>query len=136
MKLKVGDSAFYEKRFSIEEHLAHLKCINDQNPIHYSEEYAKSTVFKKPIIQGALAASLISGILGTSLPGKGAVYLGQKLSFIAPIYIAEKVKTVVTVIHIRKDKPIITLRTEVIKENGEIAIEGEAVVKVPAALIA
>ncbi len=69
-------------------------------------------------------------MIGGRLPGHGAVYLGQSLSFKAPVYINEKVEVSVEVVKIREDKPIITLRTLCVKSDGTIAIEGEAVVKV------
>jgi acyl dehydratase len=58
------------------------------------------------------------------------VYLGQTLSFKAPVYINEEIKVSVEVIKIREDKPIITLKTLCIKIDGTVAIEGEAVVKI------
>lgn len=135
MKIKIGDSAHFTKAFTQEEHERHLKCINDQNPIHYDYEYAKQTRFKEPIVQGALTSSLISGILGTTLPGKDTIYLGQTYKFLRPIFLNEKVKAEVRVIHIRDDKPIVKLSTKVFKENGELSIDGEAIVKVPQSMI-
>lgn len=131
MKLKIGDSASYKKSFSIEEHRLHLACINDSNPLHYDEEYARTTVFKKPIVQGALTSGLVSGLLGSTLPGKDTIYLGQHFKYLQPIYINETVTAIVTIVNIRKDKPIVTLRTQIFKENSELAIDGEAVVMVP-----
>ena len=79
---------------------------------------------------GMLVASLFSGLLGMKLPGEGSIYLGQSLSFIAPIYIGDKVIATVEIIKIRSDKPIVTLRTFCVNSEGLVVIEGEAVVKV------
>jgi acyl dehydratase len=68
--------------------------------------------------------------MGGRLPGHGTVYLGQSLSFKAPVFINEEVEASVEVVKVREDKPIITLRTLCVKSDGTIAIEGEAVVKV------
>lgn len=75
-------------------------------------------------------ASLFSGLIGMKLPGKGSIYLGQSLTFKAPVAIDEEVTASVEIINIREDKPIITLRTVCINSAGTVAIEGEAVVKV------
>lgn len=130
-KLSIGDTVSFEKKFTSEEHLAHLRCINDTNPIHIDEDFAAKTPFKKPIVQGALTSALFSGILGTSLPGKDTVYLGQNIKFVKPIFLDETVIAKVTVIDIREDKPIVRLSTQLFNEAGELAIDGEAVVKVP-----
>jgi acyl dehydratase len=63
-------------------------------------------------------------------PGAGSIYLGQSLSFKAPVAIGEEVTASVEIIKIRKDKPIVTLRTVCLDSAGEVVIEGEAVVKI------
>ena len=47
----------------------------DVNPAHVDEEYARSDMFHKIIAHGMWGASLISTLLGTKLPGPGAIYL-------------------------------------------------------------
>ena len=64
------------------------------------------------------------------LPGEGSIYLGQSITFKAPVAIDEKVTASVEIIHIRTDKPIVTLRTVCVNSKGKVVIEGEAVVKV------
>lgn len=103
--------------------------IFDTNLLHYNEDFCKDTVFKAPIVPGLLSAGLIGGLLGSNLPD-GAVLLGQALKFIAPIYIGERIRAVIMFKKQRTDKPIITFETIVYKANREIAIHGEAIVKV------
>ena len=64
------------------------------------------------------------------LPGKGSIYLGQNLSFKAPVHIGQPVTASVEIIKIRADKPIVTLRTVCLDSEGVVVVEGEAVVKV------
>jgi acyl dehydratase len=129
-KLKVGDKATLRKAFTEGEVENFAKISLDDNPIHLDREYAKSTVFGQPIVHGILVASLLSGLMGGKFPGHGTVYLGQTLKFMAPVYIDEEVEASVEVVKIREDKPIITLKTQCVKSDGNIALEGEAVVKV------
>lgn len=134
-KLKVGDSASITKRFEPAEHQSFLKAIGDSNPIHVDAEYAAATPFKEPILAGAFAAGLFSGLLGSTLPGEGTIYLGQNSKFVAPILVSETVTATVEIVKIREDKPIITLSTKCFKEDGKLAIDGEAVVKVDASRV-
>ena len=129
-KLKVGDKATLSKAFTESEVEHFAKISLDDNPIHLDREYAESTVFGQPVVHGILVASLLSGLMGGKFPGHGTVYLGQTLRFMAPVYVDEEVEASVEVIKIREDKPIITLKTQCVKSDGTIALEGEAVVKV------
>jgi acyl dehydratase len=129
-KLKVGDKATLSKAFTESEVEQFAKISLDDNPIHLDREYAKSTVFGQPVVHGILVASLLSGLMGGKFPGHGTVYLGQTLRFMAPVYVDEEVEALVEVVKIREDKPIITLKTQCVKNDGTIALEGEAVVKV------
>ena len=128
-KLKLGDRVSIIKKFDKENVQEYLKLSGDSNPIHYDEEYAKSTAFKHCIVPGILVGSLFGGLLGSSLPGKGTVHLGQTMSFKKPVFVDEEIKATIEIINIRKDKPIITFKTNCYKTNGDIAIAGEAVVK-------
>lgn len=105
------------------------KLSGDKNPIHINQEYAQNSIFGKTIVHGIYVASLFSKILGNNLPGEGTIYLGQTLKFTKPIFVNEKVKIEVIIVNIREDKPIITLRTICYNSNNEIALDGEAVMK-------
>lgn len=129
-KFKVGDKATLSKAFTEDEVRQFSRISLDDNPIHLNREYAEKTVFGQRIVHGILVASLLSGLMGGRFPGHGTVYLGQTLTFKAPVYIDEEVTASVEIVKIREDKPIVTLRTRCIKSDGTIALEGEAVVKV------
>jgi len=128
--LKVGDKATVVKIFTDEDVLDFSNLSLDKNPIHLDQSFAEKSIFGKKIVHGMLVASLFSGLLGMKLPGEGSIYLGQSLSFTAPIYIGDKVTATVEIIKIRPDKPIVTLRTFCVNSEGLVVVEGEAVVKV------
>src|SRR5215813_8252423 len=85
--LAVGMEASYAKKITNEDILAFAELSGDVNPIHLSDEFAASTIFKKRIAHGFLTGSLFSTVLGTKLPGPGCVYLSQSMKFRAPVYI-------------------------------------------------
>ncbi len=128
--LKVGDSASLSKVFTEEEVMQFANISTDTNPIHLDEKYAADSVFGERIVHGMLTASLFSGLIGVELPGEGAIYLGQSLTFKAPVKIGEQVTASVEITKIREDKPIVTLLTLCVNSGGQVVLEGEAVVKV------
>ena len=128
-KMKVGNKASLSKVFTEEDVIKFSEISTDTNPIHLDESYASSTVFGKRIVHGMLVASMFSALIGVELPGEGSIYLGQSLSFIAPVSIGDQVTASVEIVRIREDKPIVTLRTICINNEGQVLIEGEAVVK-------
>jgi acyl dehydratase len=131
MNLKVGDTASLTKTITDADIRAFADLSGDRNPIHLDDEYAATTRFGRRIAHGMLAASLISTVLGTELPGTGTVYLSQNSRFVAPVYPGDIVTARVTVTNIRDDKPIVTLETICENQDGEVLIKGEAVVLAP-----
>src|SRR5262249_55112364 len=76
------------------------KLSGDENPIHLCDVYAAHTRFGQRIAHGLYTASLISAVLGTRLPGPGAVYRSQTLNFHAPVKIGDVVTVVVEVVEL------------------------------------
>ncbi len=128
--LNVGDKASLSKAFSEEEVFQFANISTDKNPLHLDTTFGETSIFGQRVVHGMLVASLFSGIIGMTLPGEGSIYLGQSLTFKAPVAIDEKVTASVEIINIRADKPIVTLRTICTNSKGMAVIEGEAVVKV------
>ena len=128
MNFNVGDKASLSKKFSEHDVLNFSATSGDENPIHFDKNYALKSRFGQRIVQGPMVISLVGGILGSKLPGPGTIYLSQETSFKQPVYIDQKVTAWVEIIHVRDDKPIITLRTWVENEDKDLLIDGKAVV--------
>ena len=102
----------------------------DTNPIHLCEDFAAGTRFGQRIAHGMFAASLISAILGTRLPGPGAVYLSQSLQFLGPMRIGDVVTVSVEVVELAPARCRARLHCECVID-GRSVLEGEAWVAVP-----
>jgi len=126
----IGQTASISKNISEKDVLQFADLVGDHNPVHVDKEFAKNSIFGKRIVHGMFGASLISAVLGTKLPGLGAIYLSQTLQFLAPVFIGDTIEAEVKVIKIRDDKPIITLETSCVNQNAEMVLKGEAVLKV------
>ncbi len=106
------------------------RLSGDENPIHLCDVYASQTRFGQRIAHGLYTASLISAVLGTRLPGPGAVYRSQSLNFHAPVKIGDVVTVVVEVIELIREGRKVRLKCEALVD-GQVVLDGEAVVSVP-----
>lgn len=130
LRLEVGATAQLTRFFSKADVQQFALLTGDFNPLHLDDEYARQTRFGACIVHGMLHAGLISAVLATVLPGPGTIYLRQELIFLAPIFVNESVTASVEILEVRPDEKRVRLRTCCTKENGELAINGEALVKV------
>ncbi len=129
-ELSLGQKANISKTISEQDVFQFADLVEDHNPIHLDSKFAKNSIFGKRIVHGMFGSSLISAVLGTKLPGPGAIYLSQTLKFLAPVFIGDTIRAEVEVIEIRNDKPIITLKTSCHNQGDELVLMGEAVLKV------
>ena len=132
MTYTLGMTASRTKTITDDDVRLFAQVSGDTNSVHLDEEYAKTTPFGRRIAHGMLTTSVISAILGNDLPGLGTIYLGQNVSFKAPVFIGDTITATVELIKFRDDKRIATFRTTVTNQDGVLVLEGEAVVIAPA----
>jgi 3-hydroxybutyryl-CoA dehydratase len=128
--LKVGMKERLKKTIAASDVVGFAQLTGDRNPIHLSEHFAARTSFGGRIAHGLYTAGLISAVLGTRLPGPGAVYISQTLNFRAPVRIGDTVTVTVTVAELVPEKSRARLAC-VCKVGREVVLDGEALVKVP-----
>lgn len=129
--LSEGMSASVAKTVSEADIYTFAGVTMDTNPAHLNEEYMKTTPFGGRIAHGMLSAGFISAVLGTKLPGPGAIYVGQTLKFKAPVRIGDTVTATAEVTALVPAKRFVTLRTTC-SVAGKLVLDGEATVMVPA----
>jgi 3-hydroxybutyryl-CoA dehydratase len=129
--LSVGMIERLSKTVASSDVVGFAEVTGDRNPIHLSEHFAARTPFGTRIAHGLYTASLISAVLGTRLPGPGAVYISQTLNFRAPVKIGDTVEVTVTVVELIAERHRARLSCACMVDN-EIVLDGEALVKVPA----
>ena len=128
-ELYVGQFASISKKFSDKDVLDFANLCMDHNPIHLDHEYAKNTIFGKPIIHGMLIGGLVSAVLGTMLPGEGSILLEQTLKYIKPVYYDETIGVTCSVDRLIPEKNLVVLDIFCTKEDDEIVAIGEAKIK-------
>lgn len=126
LEMKVGDSASFSKTITDFDVKMFAGITGDFNPVHIDKEFAKDTPFKDRIAHGMLVASLFSTVLGTQLPGEGAIYTGQELKFTKPVYLEDTITATVTVTELDVEKNRVVLETIATNQNGDVVIKGFA----------
>ena len=126
--IEVGDSAQVVRRATDEDIVAFVESVGDYNPIHADPEYASTTIFKEPIAPGIWTAGLISAVIGTRLPGPGAIYLSQELKFLKPVLFGDVITARAEVVEVMRERNRMRLRTVCTNQRGDEVLTGEALV--------
>jgi phosphate acetyltransferase len=130
-EIQIGESASLVRTLTREDIELFAVMSGDINPAHVDEEYARSDMFHKIIAHGMWGGSLISAVLGTKLPGPGAIYLGQTLHFHHPIAIGDTITVIVTVTSKKSDGHRVSFDCQCVNQRGEVVISGCAEVIAP-----
>ena len=107
-----------------------VNLTGDDNKLHVDPEYASKTVFKKPVVHGMIGASFISTIIGTKLPGDGALWFSQTLEFLLPVRIGDVITVVAEVTKKHDRDRIIELNIEILNQNRQVVTRGVSKVKI------
>lgn len=130
-EIKIGDSVQCEKTLTERDILLFAEVSGDVNPVHLDADYAAGTLFKQRIAHGMWSGAQISAVLGVQMPGPGTIYLGQSLSFRAPVYLGDTITFELTVSDKREDKKIVVLQCKGSNQHGKTVVTGEAQVIAP-----
>lgn len=101
----------------------------DYNPLHVDHEFAKNTLFGKPIAHGLLGLSFVAGLGGFSPWMKTAAFLRiVDWKFLKPIFIGDTVhvrtEIVAKEVRGRGRRGLITWKRQLINQVGVVVQEG------------
>ena len=124
--VSAGDRAELTRAVEDDDLTAFVEAVGDYNPVHRDADYAASTPFKRPIAPGIFTAGLISAVIGTQLPGPGAIYLSQSLKFMKPVRAGDAITARVEVLEVIPERNRLRLGTVCLNQHGEEVLSGEA----------
>jgi 3-hydroxybutyryl-CoA dehydratase len=126
--IKMGQSA--EVVHTVTDHDIQIfgDLSGDYNPLHFDENWAKTTMFGGRIAHGILTAAFISTAIGMHLPGPGTIYMSQSMRFLGPVKIGDTITARVEVVMLNDEKERVTLKTTCTNQDGKIVMDGEALV--------
>ena len=127
--IEVGDAAEITHKITQNDVNLFASLTGDYNPLHMSAEYVKSTSFQKPVVHGMLSASFISTMIGTRLPGEGALWSSQMLEFLRPAFVGDTLVVRSTVVQKSDATRTLVLDTKVSNQHNQILVSGRSLVK-------
>lgn len=128
MELQVGQRARRSRAVTRRDIELFTELTGDRNPLHYDEARAAASRFEGIIVQGGVTSGLLNAVVAEDLPGPGSVFLHVDWSFRAPVRPGDTITAEVEVVEVRRDKPLTRLRTVVTRDDGTVALDGEALV--------
>ena len=101
----------------------------DNHPIHYDDEYAKTTRFGKRVAHGLLVTSMTaSGAspLSPMIEGSIVAFVEQSSHFLKPVLIGDTITPELEVTELipKTDTGLLRLTTRVKNQRGEVVLEG------------
>lgn len=129
-EIRVGDRAELSHTVTQKDIEQFVELTGDDNKLHVDAAYAGTTVFKKPVAHGMLGASFISTVIGTKLPGDGALWFAQNIEFLLPVRVGDTIVVTAEVLRKQERDQIIELRTDIVNQHKQLVTTGVAKVKV------
>ena len=124
--LSIGQKATRSITLTAEHVKAYAEMTGDHNPLHFDEDFASKTKFKRLVVQGGLTTGLLHALVAMDMPGAGTVFLSQDWKFTAPVFIGDTITAEAEVLSVHATKPVTQLKVVIKRQDGETVLEGEA----------
>ena len=128
--IEVGDVESIQRTVTEADVRRFVEMTGDDNPLHVDRAYAERTPFKDMVVHGMLGASLVSTVIGTKLPGEGALWLKQNFDFALPVRLGDELDVSCTVLKKSDRERLLELEARVVNQNSDTVLSGTGLVKV------
>ena len=126
--LRIGDVASRTRTVTVRDIELFTELTGDRNPVHYDSQLARRSRFGGIVVQGGVTSGLLNAVVAEDLPGPGSVFLHVDWAFRAPVRPGDVITAAVGVTSIRDDKPVTILSTTITNQDGDVVLDGTAVV--------
>ncbi len=122
----VGDTR--ELTIDVTEELvaAFVALTGDVNPLHMSDEVAASVGMHRRVVHGMAYASWISTLIGMYIPGPGALWASQRISWLIPVRLGDRLKLTGRIAYVSIPQRAITLDVKACSQKNETVMTGTA----------
>jgi 3-oxoacyl-[acyl-carrier protein] reductase len=128
--IQVGETQTLTKHITEADVRKFVEMTGDDNPLHVDRAYAETTSFKDIVVHGMLGASFISTVIGTKLPGTGALWVSQNMEFLLPVRLGDVLTISATVVKKHERERLLELDTRIVNQNQQLILTGVGKVKV------
>jgi 3-oxoacyl-[acyl-carrier protein] reductase len=128
--IQVGDRRSLSRTITEADVRRFVEMTGDDNPLHVDRAYAEATSFRDIVVHGMLGASFISTVIGTQLPGPGALWVSQNLEFLAPVRLGDVLEVSCTVRAKHERDRLLELDAVIVNQAGQTVLSGSGRVKV------
>lgn len=125
-EMQVGDRVEVIYTITEDDLRKFAEISGDWNPLHFDNEYAVKTMFKRRVAHGMISLAKFSGIFGMDLPGLGTLWEAQEVRFVAPVLLDKPYTAIAKVIEKQRKRIILEIWVEC--DGGERVLEGTATV--------
>jgi 3-oxoacyl-[acyl-carrier protein] reductase len=122
----VGDRASLEHELRAEDVRRFVDLTGDDNPVHVDDAYATAHGLRAPVAHGMLTAAYVSTVIGTKLPGPGALWMSERFRFRAPVYVGDTIRVEVVVKRKSPSTRVMVLDVTIHNHRGALVLDGEA----------
>ena len=119
LDLTVGQRASRSMTVTAEHVRAYGEITGDHNPLHFDEDFAARTSFRRLVAQGGITTGILHALVAEDMPGPGTVFLSQDWKFTAPVYIGDRITGSAEVLDVHDTKPVCRLSVRVARDDGE-----------------
>lgn len=101
---------------------------NNTNQIHFNDEYAKRTEYRKPLVNSALTLAIVAGLGVIDVSENGFALGWDAIALPNPLFAGDTLYCQQEVVEVREsksrpDRGIVKVKTLGIKQDGTIVIE-------------
>ena len=128
-RVQEGQSESLVKHITQADIARFVEMTGDDNPLHVDPAYASTTAFKDIVVHGMLGASFISTVIGTKLPGPGALWVSQAMEFKLPVRLDDTLTITCTVLRKHARDRLLELQTNIVNQHGQSVLTGQGKVK-------
>ena len=129
-EISVGVKSVFSKTITESDIFAFTGISGDFNPLHVSEQFARTSQFKGRIAHGMLVAGLIDYTL-TDLAGLGAIHISQSVRFKAPVKIGDTITVESVIIAVNQEKCRFNVQSTLTNQDETVVLTGEAELMLP-----
>jgi 3-oxoacyl-[acyl-carrier protein] reductase len=128
-RIEVGETRALTRTITEADVRRFVEMTGDDNPLHVDRAFAEETSFRDIVVHGMLGASFISTVIGTQLPGPGALWVSQNLNFLLPVRLGDELTVSCTVLRKHERDRLLELETIIVNQNRQVVLSGQGKVK-------